>query len=80
MKNYISKNRVQTGTFEVYDVELEVEYYAEEGEPQTYDYPGSPNTIDIYQVKHFDVDVTDILGEHILADLEQQILEYEFES
>lgn len=39
-------------------------------------YPGSPASVDIYKITVEDVDITDILADYVLEDLEQQILEY----
>ena len=80
MRNFIDNFKVQNKYFEVDDIEYKVEYFVDIGEPQTYDYPGSPNAIDIYRVSIDGQDLTDHLSEWVLEALEKTIYDYEFDN
>ena len=57
------------------NIELVVEYDYEEAEPQTYDYPGSPDSVVLESVEVNDVDIYDMLTIEQLYDIESIILE-----
>ena len=67
---------------ETNDVFVDVHYDYQEAEAMVYNYgdgsgyPGSPASIDIYKVTVEDVDITDILADYVLEDLEQQLLKW----
>jgi hypothetical protein len=56
------------------NIKMEVEYCYEEAEPQTYDYPGSPDSAAIESVYVGDVDIYDMLTTEQLYDIEGIIL------
>ena len=56
------------------DIEMIVDYYFEKGETQTYDYPGSPDMVEIEKVEVNNVDIYDLLDQEQLNDLETIIL------
>lgn len=61
---------------------VDVHYDYQEAEPMVYNYgdgsgyPGSPASVDIYKITVESVDITDLLADYVLEDLEQQIIEY----
>ncbi len=61
-------------TVEFKGVILEVDFDYEEETPQTYDYPGDPAIVFIYDIKHKGVDFNGLL-ENYIEELENQILE-----
>lgn len=46
-------------------ISLYIEYILTEGEPSTYDYPGSKGEIDITSIEHFGVDMMELLEDQI---------------
>jgi hypothetical protein len=57
------------------NIKMEVEYCYEEAEPQTYDYPGSPDSAVIESVYVNEVDIYDMLTVEQLYDIEGIILD-----
>jgi hypothetical protein len=57
------------------DLYLVVKGYYSEGEPQTYDYPGSPDNFSICEVNLQGVDVSVLMSDYDLETIEQQILD-----
>jgi len=56
------------------NISMLVEYCYEEAEPQTYDYPGSPDSATIESVYVGDVDIYDMLTTEQIYDIEGIIL------
>ena len=56
------------------NIKMEVEYCYEEAEPQTYDYPGSPDSATIESVYVGDIDIYDMLTIEQLYDIEEIII------
>ena len=57
------------------DLYLVVKGYYSEGEPQTYDYPGSPDNFSICEVNLQGVDVSILMSDYDLQTIEEQILD-----
>ncbi len=57
-----------------YGVDLEVTYRHYIGEPETYDYPGSPDEVELLSVEVNDIDITEILVEEQIEEIENIIL------
>lgn len=57
------------------DLYLVVKGYYYEGEPQTYDYPGSPDNFSICEVNLQGVDVSILMSDYDLETIEEQILD-----
>lgn len=61
--------------YKYHNQEYEIEYDIELGEPETYDYCGSPDVLSIYSVHTSSGDdVTDICSENFLDSIEQYII------
>jgi len=63
----------------LYDILLWVEYDFRDGEEQTYDYVGSPPTVDIYAIYVRDVDIMDIFSNDQLEYIETKIINQHIE-
>lgn len=61
-------------TIEFKGVMLEVSFDYEEETPQTYDYPGDPAVVFVYNIEHKGVNFNELLQNQI-EELEDQILE-----
>ena len=57
-----------------YGVKVQGTYYFKEGEPQTYDYPGSPAMVELLTIFIGDQDATELLEDKV-EEIERQILE-----
>ena len=57
------------------DLYLVVKGYYSEGEPQTYDYPGSPDNFSICEVNLQGVDVSILMSDYDLQTIEEEILD-----
>ena len=55
------------------DIELEVEFSYDPPEPETYDYPGSPDNASLESVELNGVDIFDLLGAEQLFEIEDLI-------
>lgn len=60
-----------------YGVVLNVQYYFEQGEDQTYDYPGSPDIVEIHKVSVGDDPqcIYELLPNHKVTELENELIE-----
>ena len=76
------KTKAKLIELETNGVIVDVIYDYTEAEPMVLNYgdgsgyPGSPASVDIYRVEVDYIDITDLLADYVLEDLEQQILEY----
>ncbi len=61
-------------TIKYYGVPIEVTYTHYVGEEQTYDYPGSPDEVELLSAEVNDIDITEILVEEQIEDIENLIL------
>lgn len=57
------------------DIELVIDYVYEEAEPQTYDYPGAPDSVVLQSVEVNDVDIYEMLTVEQMYDIEGIVLE-----
>jgi hypothetical protein len=63
-------------TVQVYGITLEVEYDYYEGEPRTYDYPGSSPYVRILKVfAGSDTDIYDLLSDVAIDKIEEILIE-----
>jgi hypothetical protein len=63
----------------LYDILLWVEYDFRDGEDQTYDYVGSPPTVDLYAIYVAGVDIFDIFSSDQLEQIESEIIKQHIE-
>lgn len=61
-------------TIKYYGVPIEVTYTHYVGEEQTHDYPGSPDEVELLSAEVNDIDITEILVEEQIEDIEDLIL------
>tara|TARA_R100000734_G_C3307392_1_gene97975 strand:+ start:572 stop:769 length:198 start_codon:yes stop_codon:yes gene_type:complete len=61
-------------TIKYYNVPIEVTYKHYIGEPETHDYPGSPDEVELLSAEVNDIDITEILVEEQIEDIEDLIL------
>ena len=57
------------------EIDLVVKGYYTEGEPQTYDYPGSPADFSVCEVTLQGVDISVLMSDLDLETIEEQILD-----
>lgn len=57
------------------EFELEVDYNFHKGEQQSYDYPGSPDEVELLSIELNDIDIMELLNVDQLYDIETIILE-----
>ena len=57
------------------EFELEVDYNFYKGEQQSYDYPGSPDEVELLSIELNDIDIMELLNVDQLYDIETIILE-----
>ena len=76
------RTKAKVMELETQGVFVDVHYDYQEAEDMVYNYgdgsgyPGSPASIDIYKVTVEDVDITDIIADCYLEDLEEQLLKW----
>ena len=58
-----------------FDLEFEIKGHYEEEEPQTYEFSGSAESFEIYQILLDGKDITDIVDECIIELLEERVIE-----
>jgi len=63
----------------LYDILLWVEYDFTDGEDQSYDYVGSPPTVDLYAIYVGGVDIYDIFSSDQLEHIESEIIKQHLE-